>query len=187
MLRARYLGYKLVDGAWPVADLENARCVVMWGANPPFAHPNMTQYVTRARRKGATLLVVDPRLSAIARQADLHADLRPGTDGALAWGLARELLETGSCDRDAIARRTVGFSEAAAYAQQFTPEAVAHETGLPADTVRALAAAMAAAAPRVAIYVGNGLEHHENGVNNIRAVAMLDTLLGSLGVEGGIA
>ena len=57
---ARYFGFKLVDGAWPVPDLENADCIVLWGANPPYAHPNMTQYVTEARRHGATLVVVDP-------------------------------------------------------------------------------------------------------------------------------
>ena len=134
----------------------------------------MTQYVTAARRKGATLVVVDPRLSAIARRADIHAALRPGTDGALAWGLFRQLVEMGAYDKDFVERYTVGFSQVVEYARAFTPEAVEEETGVPAATVRAIARAMAAAAPRVAAYVGNGLEHHENGVNNIRAVAILD-------------
>ena len=51
---ARYMGFTLVDGGWPVPDLENADCVVVWGANLPYAHPNMTSYVTDARRKGAS-------------------------------------------------------------------------------------------------------------------------------------
>ena len=182
---ARYAGYKLVDGDWPIADLENARCVIMWGANPPSAHPNMTHYVTRARRAGATLVVVDPRLSTVARKADLHAELRPGTDGALAWGLIRELIETGAYAQDFVERHTLGFSHVAEYAEAFTLEAVEEETGVPAETIRAIARAMGAASPRVAVYVGNGLEHHENGVNNIRAIAMLDGLLGSVDVEGG--
>ncbi len=181
----RYIGFTLVDGAWPVPDLENARCIVLWGANPPYAHPNMTQYITAARRKGATLVVVDPRLSAIARRADIHADLRPGTDGALAWGLVHQLLETGAYDRQFVDRHTVGFPQVVEYARAFTPEAVEEETGVPAATVRAIARAMAEAAPQVAAYVGNGLEHHENGVNNIRAVALLDALLGALGQKGG--
>jgi anaerobic selenocysteine-containing dehydrogenase len=182
---ARYLGYKLVVGGWPVPDLENARCIVLWGANPPYAHPNMTQYVTAARRKGATLVVVDPRLSAIARRADIHVALRPGTDGALAWGLFHQLVEMGAHDEGLIERYTVGFAQAVEYARAFTPEAVEEETGVPAATVKAIARAMAAAAPRVASYVGNGLEHHENGVNNIRAVVALDALLGTLDREGG--
>jgi len=182
---ARYAGYKLVDGDWPLADLEHARCIVMWGANPPSAHPNMTHCVTRARREGATLVVVDPRLSTIARKADLHAELRPGTDGALAWGLVHQLIEMDAYAKDFVRRHTLGFSQVAEYAEAFTLQAVEEETGVPAQTIRAIAEAMGAAAPRVAVYVGNGLEHHENGVNNIRAIAMFDGLLGSVDVEGG--
>jgi anaerobic selenocysteine-containing dehydrogenase len=182
---ARYFGFKLVDGAWPVPDLENAACIVFWGANPPYAHPNMTQFVTAARRKGATLVVVDPRLSAMARRADIHAGVLPGTDGALAWGLIHQLIAAGAYDSDFVERHTVGFAKVAEYARAFTPEAVEAETGVPAATVRAIARTLAGAAPRVATYVGNGLEHHENGVNNIRAVAVLDGLLGTLDQVGG--
>lgn len=182
---ARYAGYTVVDGDWPLADVENARCIVIWGANPPHAHPNMTHYVTRARRAGATLVVVDPRLSAIARRADLHAELRPGTDGALAWGLIRQLIETGAYAKDFVERHTLGFSQVAEHAEAFTLEAVQEETGVASETIRDIARAMGAAAPRAAVYVGNGLEHHENGVNNIRAIAMFDGLLGSVDVEGG--
>jgi anaerobic selenocysteine-containing dehydrogenase len=182
---ARYFGYKLVDGAWPVPDLENARCIVLWGANPPYAHPNMTQYITAARRKGATLVVIDPRLSAIARRADWHASVRPGTDGAFAWGLIHQIVESGVYAKDFVEQHTLGFAKVVEYARAFTVEAVEEETGVPAATIRAIARALQGAAPQVAAYVGNGLEHHENGVNNIRAVAMLDGLLGTLDREGG--
>ncbi|MHB8869666.1 MAG: molybdopterin-containing oxidoreductase family protein [Thermoleophilia bacterium] len=182
---SRYFGYKLVDGGWPIADLENARVVVMWGANPPHAHPNMTQYITAARRKGAKLVVVDPRLSAIARRADYHVQPHPGTDGAFAWGLMHELIRTGVYDKEFVERNTVGFPELAAYAHAYTPEWVEHETGVPAAMVREVAALMGTAAPRVAAYVGNGLEHHENGVNSIRAIVSIDALLGAVDREGG--
>ncbi|HQF51753.1 MAG TPA: molybdopterin-dependent oxidoreductase, partial [Thermoleophilia bacterium] len=175
----RYMGFTLVDGAWPIPDLENARCIVLWGANPPYAHPNMTQYITAARRKGATLVVVDPRMSAIARRADIHAQVRPGTDGALAWGLIRQFVEMDAYDKDFVEDHTIGFAKVVDYARTFTPEMVEAETGLPAATVKAMARMMADAAPRMAAYVGNGLEHHENGVGNIRAIAMIDGLLGA--------
>ncbi|OPZ46641.1 MAG: Acetylene hydratase [Actinobacteria bacterium ADurb.BinA094] len=181
----RYMGFTLVDGAWPIPDLENARCIVLWGANPPYAHPNMTQYITAARRKGATLVVVDPRMSAIARRADIHAQVRPGTDGALAWGLIRQFVEMDAYDKDFVEDHTIGFAKVVDYARTFTPEMVEAETGLPAATVKAMARMMADAAPRMAAYVGNGLEHHENGVGNIRAIAMIDGLLGALDREGG--
>jgi len=181
----RYFGYRLVEGTWPVPEYENSRCVVLWGANPPHAHPNMTQMIMRARKAGAKLVVVDPRMSAIARQADLHAALKPGTDGALALGLIQQLIETGGYDREFVDNYTVGFDELAEYAKAFTPDAVQEQTGVPAAVVREIARAMAVAAPRVTVYVGNGPEHHENGINNIRAVACLDAILGALDREGG--
>jgi len=181
----RYFGYRLVEGAWPVPDYERSRGIVLWGANPPHAHPNMTQMIMRARKAGAVLIVVDPRLSAVARQADYHATLRPGSDGALAWGLIHQLIENDWYDREFVERYTLGFEALAAYARGFTPERTEEETGVPAATVGAIAAALAEAAPRVSVYVGNGPEHHENGINNIRAVACLDSLLGALDREGG--
>jgi anaerobic selenocysteine-containing dehydrogenase len=181
----RWLGYAVVHGAWSMPDYEHARLIALWGSNPPHAHPNMTQMIMRARRRGARLVVLDPRLSAIARQAEPHAAPRPGTDGALAWGLIRELLQRGAYDRELVDNHSVGFPRLHAYAQQFTPQRVERETGVPAAVLVEIAAAMAAAAPAVVNYVGNGLEHHENGINNIRAVAYLDALLGALDREGG--
>jgi anaerobic selenocysteine-containing dehydrogenase len=181
----RYFGYRLVEGSWPVPEYDSSRCIVLWGANPPHAHPNMTQMIMRGRKAGARLVVVDPRMSAIARQADLHAALKPGTDGALALGLIQQLIETGGYDREFVENYTVGFDELADYVQAFSPEAVEKHTGVPAALVREIARTMAAAAPRITVYVGNGPEHHENGINNIRAVASLDAILGALDREGG--
>jgi formate dehydrogenase (coenzyme F420) alpha subunit len=180
-----HMAYTFVDGGWPVPDFERADCVVVWGTNPVNSHPNVNQLITAARRRGAPLIVVDPRLSESARRADLHVAVRPGTDGALAWGLAREFIVGDVYDRALVEKHAVGFADVADYARQFTLDLVERETGVAAGDVRAMARMMAAAAPKVAVYVDSGLEHHENGVNNIRAVAMLDALLGSLDVEGG--
>jgi anaerobic selenocysteine-containing dehydrogenase len=181
----RWIGYSLVHGAWSVPDYERCRLVLLWGANPPHAHPNMTQMIMRARRAGAKLVVLDPRLSAVARSADVHAPVRPGTDGALAWGLIRFLLEHDAYDRELVEQHSVGFPELEAYARTFTPERVERETGLRAVVVEQLGRLLAKSSPAVVNYVGNGLEHHENGINNIRAVAYLDALLGALDRPGG--
>ena len=184
---ARYIGYKLVLGGWPSADLENARCIVLWGANPPYAHPNMTQYVTARAPQGR-----DARGRRPAALGDRPARRHPrgaccpGTDGALAWGLVRPARR----DRAPTTRTSSSAAPSASpgvveYARAFTPEVVERETGVPAATRAEHRPAMAAAAPRVALYVGNGLEHHENGVNNIRAIVSLDALLGALDQEGG--
>jgi len=181
----RYFGYRLVEGSWPVPEYENSDYIVLWGANPPHAHPNMTQMIMRARKKGARLIVVDPRLSAIARKAYIHAALQPGTDGALAWGIIHLLIKERWYNRDFVDKYTLGFPSLADYAQRFTPEYVENETGVAAGQVLEITRIMANSAPKVAIYMGNGPEHHENGINNIRAAACLDGLLGSLDQEGG--
>ena len=181
----RWIGYSLVHGAWSVPDYERTRLVLLWGANPPHAHPNMTQMIMRARRAGAKLVVLDPRLSAVARQADVHVPLRPGTDGALVWGLIRWLLGHGAYDRELVEQHSIGFPALEAYARRFTLEYVEGETGVGAAVVEQVGLLLARASPAVVNYVGNGLEHHENGINNIRAIAYLDSLLGALDRPGG--
>jgi len=181
----RFIGYKLVEGIWPIPDFVNSRCIVLWGTNPPAAHPHMTRMILEGRSRGAQLIVVDPRLSAIARQADIHAALKPGTDGALAWGIIHLLIANKWYSQDFVDAYTVGFAEMARYAARFTPAYVEGETGVPEATLRGIAAAIRRAGTRVANYVGNGPEHHENGINNIRAMACLDALTGSLDEIGG--
>ncbi|MCI8743577.1 MAG: molybdopterin-dependent oxidoreductase [Lachnospiraceae bacterium] len=182
----RWIGYSLVYGRWNAQpDFENSRCIIIWGANPPHAHPNMTQQINRAREKGASLIVIDPRFSAIARQADLYVKVKPGSDGALAWGLMRELIERGWTDQEFIQNFTVGFGQVKEYARKFTYEYVARETGCDAASViPELARKIKASMPHTVIYVGNGLEHHENGINNIRACAYLDGLIGAVDQKG---
>ena len=181
----RFTGYKLVLGAWPNVDIENARCVVMWGANPPHSRPNLTQRITTARRRGATLVVVDPRLSAVARRADLHVAPLPGTDGALALGLIRELVETGAVRPRLRRAATLGFATSPPTPGTSPPTCVERETGVPAARVRRDGATAARRRRAWRSTPGNGLEHHENGVDNIRAIVSLNALLGTLGKVGG--
>lgn len=182
----RWIGYSLVYGRWNAQpDFENSRCIIIWGANPPHAHPNMTQQINRAREKGASLIVIDPRYSPIARQADLFVQVKPGSDGAFAWGLMRELIQNGWIDHEFIRDFTVGFDQVKEYAGIFTYEYVARETGCDAETlIRETALKIKESMPHTVVYVGNGLEHHENGINNIRACAYLDGLIGAVDQKG---
>ncbi len=182
----RWIGYSVVAGTWSGSpDFAHARCMVFWGANPPHAHPNMTQGIMKARENGAKLVVIDSRLSALARQADEFVQIRPGTDGALALGIASELIRNDWICHEFVENYTLGFEAYAEYAKTFVPSRVEQETGVPGDTVKRLARLIGQSRPKVAQYVGNGLEHHENGINNIRAVACLDGLAGNLDEEGG--
>lgn len=181
----RYIGYCLGYGTWAVPDYTNARCILLWGTNPPAAHPHMTRMIMEGKEQGAKLIVVDPRMSMIARQADLHAQVRPGTDGALAWGLMHLLIENKWYDQDFVENFTIGFEKIVHYAKKFTPELVEEETGIAPQILRKIASMMHSSGTRVVNYVGNGPEHHENGINNIRAISFLDALCGSFDRKGG--
>ena len=109
----------------------------------------------------------------------------PGTDGALAWGWIRHLLDCGRYDRDLVERRSVGFEELSACARAFTAERVARETGLAEGQLHAGAALIAESLPRVASYVGVSLEHQDNGVDTIRSIACLGGLCGAVDTPGG--
>jgi len=181
----RYIGYALGYGTWAVPDYVNARSIILWGSNPPAAHPHMTRMIMEGKDQGAKLVVVDPRMSMIARQADIHAQIKPGTDGALAWGLIHLLIENMWYDKDFIRNYTIGFEKIKEYAKKFTPEYVAEETGLTAEIVEEIAAVIHKSGTRVVNYVGNGPEHHENGINNIRAISFIDALCGAFDRKGG--
>lgn len=181
----RWLGYVLVTGDWATQDFINSRCAVIWGSNPPYSQPNLTQSILKGREKGGKLIVIDVRLSAIARQADEFVQIMPGTDGALALGIARQLIKDDTVCHSFIRDYTLGYEAYAEYVEQFTPKRVEKETGVSADMVVHVAREIGKCRPKVSVYAGNGLEHHENGINNVRAIACLDGLLGSLDHEGG--
>ncbi len=181
----RWIGYALVTGGWATQDFTKSQCAVIWGSNPPYSQPMLTQSILKGRQNGGKLIVIDVRLSAIARQADEFIQILPGTDGALALGIARQLIEDNTICHSFIEEYTHGFEPYSHYVKEFTPERVEKETGIPAETVVRIARVIGSCRPKVSIYAGNGLEHHENGINNVRAIACLDGLLGNLDEEGG--
>jgi anaerobic selenocysteine-containing dehydrogenase len=182
----RYIGYGLVQGYWNgCPDFENSTLIILWGSNLPFSHPPFMRLIANARANGAKLIVIDPRLVSIAYKADIFVQPLPGTDGALAWGLVNYLIETQNYDHRFVEMYTVGFDKFAKYAKKFTPEYVEKQTGLDRKTVAEIAEMIIQNMPRVINYVGNGLEHHENGINNIRTVACLGGLCGAIDIKGG--
>ena len=183
---SRYIAYRLVQGYWNACpDFRNARCILLWGTNPPVSHFTFMGSIEEAQRRGAKLIVIDPRVTEISRKADLHLRPIPGTDGALAWGLMRRLIEDGRYDKEFVSRYSSGFDEAAAYSGSFTTEAVAEATGLSPDQIEECGRLISDASPQTINYVGVSIEHQENGVNAVRAIACLGGLTGALDREGG--
>ncbi|MBM3218546.1 MAG: molybdopterin oxidoreductase family protein [Candidatus Rokubacteria bacterium] len=163
---------------------EHARLVIAWGGNVTWSNLHLMPVINRARKQGAKLVVVDPRRTPIARQADLHIALRPGTDVVLAWAIAAELERRGALDRDFIARHVEGFDEFMTQARRYDVARAAEVCGIPEAQIRTLAEWYATLSP-AAINVGNGLERNQNGGSGIRAVFALPALAGKFGVPGG--
>ncbi len=167
-------------------DVEQAELVLVWGANPvtdsaPFSFRRLKE----AHARGARVVVIDHRRSETARALRCQwVGIRPGTDGALALGLLRVLIEEQLYDRDFVEHWTHGFEELSAYVQPFTPERVEQITCVPAETVVELARAIAAARG-CSMLMYTGLEYSNAGVQSIRAAFTVQALAGHLDRPGG--
>ncbi len=183
----RYLGYHLVAGFWnSFPEFDQAKLIMLFGTNPPMCHPPFMREFADARQKGAKLVMIDPRMNPVACYADIFAQPYPGTDGALAWGLIRYLIKTNNYDNDLVDRYVIGFEKIAAYAEKFTPEYVEVQSGIFGHVVEEIARLIIKNRPLISIFLGAGLEHHENGVNCVRALAILTCLAGAIGLPCGL-
>ena len=179
----------VTSGVWKIdtwPDPEQAELVVVWGTNPANASPPLHMAgIKRARARGARVLVIDPRRTETARAVDARwLAVRPGTDGALALSMLQVVIEEGLYDREFAERWTVGFEELRAYAAGFRPEAAEGITCVPAAEIRAAAREIARARHACFLY-DTGLEYTSSGLQNTRAVLVLEALTGNFDVPGG--
>ncbi|MEK6193852.1 MAG: molybdopterin-dependent oxidoreductase, partial [Deltaproteobacteria bacterium] len=182
----RLMANKTCQGYWTYPpDFERADMTILWGANPAYSHPPFMQRINKARRRGAKLIVVDPRCTNAAKKADLFLQARPGTDAALAFGLIRYLIRENAYDRDFVSSYSRGFDELAAYSKKFTTGYVAQQTGVSEKTINEMQRMVLQSLPRCVSFPGISLEHQVNGFNTIRAIASLSALCGALDIEGG--
>jgi assimilatory nitrate reductase catalytic subunit len=121
---------------FPLEDVPKTGCVILVGSNPAETMPPALRYFRELRENGGTLIVVDPRRTRTADEADLHLAPRPGTDLALALGLLHLVVAEGRTDEDFIAARTTGWAEARAAAMAHWPELVERITGVPVPRLR---------------------------------------------------
>lgn len=163
---------------------QNTRCVVVWGRNPRHSKLGDEADILAAQKRGAKLIVVDPRATPLAKKADLHIQVRPGTDCALVLGLINVIISEGLYDRGFVRRWTSGFDKLAGRAKEYSPEVVEKITWVPAAQVRQFARMYATSKP-AAITQGVALDHCPNGVQNSRAVSILVAITGNLDVMGG--
>ncbi|MCC6214815.1 MAG: molybdopterin oxidoreductase family protein [Polyangiaceae bacterium] len=164
----------------PWSDLLGAEVVLVSGANVAECAPITTNYIWQAREHGARVIVVDPRLTPLARTCDLFLPVRPGRDTALFAGMLHLMIEHDWLDHEFIERHTVGFEAAAAEVREWTPRRTAEVTGI-AERSIVRAAELWGRAKTSFLLHARGLEHHSHGVKNVLSAINLVLASGRIG------
>ena len=172
-LRLHYgLSYGIAAETLPQKNI-----ITLWGHNTKVSSPHQWALIMKAKERGAKIVVVDPRRSESAEDADHWVSLRPGTDVALAYGVARSLIEGGYVDGEFIASHTTGYQSFKEEALSWTPFRVESTTGIGRGEVEDFARLMGKGKPG-AILMGIGFQKSAQGAESIRAVSLLPALLG---------
>ena len=165
-------------------DYRHARLIIIWGANPSASGFHLVPHIRAARREGAALVVIDPRRTPLARQADIHLAVRPGTDVVVALAIHRFLFEYGYADDTFLEARTHGADELRRRAAEWTFERAAAVADVDPELMERVAELYAETSPAL-IRCGWGLERNRNGGNAAMAVLTLPAVGGKFGVRGG--
>ena len=165
-------------------DYRQARLIVIWGANPSTSSIHLVPHIRAAIQAGAALVVIDPRRTNLAKQADIHLQVRPGTDVAVALAMHRFLFENGFEDEAFLAGHTRGVDRLRARADDWTFDRAATVADVEPELLERVAEMYAETSPAV-IRCGWGLERNRNGGNAALAVLALPAVAGKFGVRGG--
>ena len=166
------------------ADYQHARLIIIWGANPPSSSIHLLPHSRAAVEAGAALVVIDPRRTSLAKQADIHLQVRPGTDVAVALAMHRFLFENGFEDERFLKQHTLGSDKLRARASEWTMDRAGTVADVEPDLIERVAELYAETSPAV-IRCGWGLERNRNGGNAVLSVLALPAVAGKFGVRGG--
>ncbi|MDT8861272.1 formate dehydrogenase subunit alpha [Alkalihalobacillus sp. MEB130] len=164
----------------PLPEFEHTDCLFMAGSNTAECHPTMIQWLWKAKDKGAKLIVADPRETPTARVADVHLDLKPGSDSALANGIMHLLVEEGYVDEEYVNERCNNYEELKAMVKKFTPEYTESITGVAKEKI-IKAAHIYGRAPKSIVTFCRGIEQQNKGVDNVTLYTSMALLRGQIG------
>ena len=168
----------------PIADItEDVDVILLVGSNPEEAHPVVGMQIRRALARGTKLIVVDPRDIGLAKRADIHLKLRPGTNVAFANGMMNVFLTEGLIDEKFIAERTEGFEQLKEIVLRYPPERVAEICHIDAEDLRRAARLYAGAAKAPIIYC-LGVTEHSTGTEGVMSMSNMAMMVGKLGRSG---
>lgn len=165
-------------------DYPDARMIIVWGVNPGVSGIHLMPFLKQARENGAFLVVIDPRATTVARQADMHLAVRPGTDLPVALAIHRYLFEESHANQAFLDEHTCGAGELRDKARPWTFERAAEVSGVSAGQLREVAERYARTSPAL-VKCGWGLERNRNGGSAAAAILALPAVAGKFGVRGG--
>jgi len=174
-------GLDRASNSWD--DIVHAEVILLAGTNVAECSPITTDYIWRARDRGAKLIVIDPRVTPIARTCDLHLPVKPGTDSALLLGILRVLIEEGFTNEEFIAEHTSGWEDTKAAALAMPLEEVSRISGVRVEDIQK-AGRMWGEAKTSFLMHARGIEHSTKGVDNVVSCINLVLATGRLGKKG---
>ncbi len=162
---------------------EKAECIFVIGARPAQNHPVAATFLKQAAKRGATLIVADPRRQMLSRYADWHLQFKPGQDVALLNAMLHTIIEEGLVDRQYVQAHVEGFEELKVKVAEFSPERMEPVCGIEAETIREVARTFAKAQSSI-IFWGMGISQHVHGTDNARCLIALTMITGQQGRPG---
>lgn len=166
-----------------IPEIEDAGLLFIFGYNGADSHPIVARRIVRAKQKGATIVCVDPRVTETARIADIHLQLKGGSNLALVNAIAHVIYKENLCDNKFIAEHTKGFDEFVKVIEKYTPEYSETITHVPADLIRKTARAYAKARTSMILY-GMGVCQFSQAVDVVKGLANLALMTGNFGKPG---
>ncbi len=167
----------------PVRDVEHADLILVIGANPTNNHPVAATWMKNAARRGARIVLMDPRVTDLGRHAWRVLPFKADTDVALLNAMLHVVVTEGLCDEDFLRTRAGQVDELRSHVQAFSPETMAPVCGIPADTIREVARAYATSKAAMVLW-GMGVSQHVHGTDNVRCLIALASLTGQIGRPG---
>ena len=167
----------------PWSDIPLAEVLILAGANCAETFPILNKFLWQQRDNGGRWIVIDPRETPTARQGDLHLQLKPGTDVAVANGMLNVIVREGLIDEDFISTKTNGWDETRTIVEKFTPDVASQISGVPAAKIEQ-AGLLYGRAKTGMIMHARGIEHHTNGVDNVLSYNNIVLATGKIGDPG---
>ncbi len=167
----------------PFRAAEDADCIIIIGARPGQNHPVAATYFKQAAKRGAKLIIMDPRGQGLMRHASYGLRFKPGTDVALLNAMIHTIIAEDLYDKQYIQANVDGFDALKQKVEGFSADAMAEVCGIDADTIRAVAREYATA-PRSIIFWGMGISQHVHGTDNARCLIALSLITGQIGRPG---